>query len=63
VSDLLLGVDGRVLLQCMLNKYNVKMWAAFIRFGIGFSGCLLCMQQWLFGFRRNGEISSLVGGF
>jgi hypothetical protein len=44
VSDLLLGVVGRVLLQCMLNKYNVKMWTAFM-FRIGFSGCLLCMQQ------------------
>jgi hypothetical protein len=62
VSDLLLGVDGRVLWQCMLNKYNVKVWAAFM-FRIGFSGCLLCMQQWLFGFHRNGEISSLAGGF
>jgi len=45
VSDLLLGLDGRVLLQCMVNKYNVKMWAAFIRLRIGFSDCLLCMQQ------------------
>jgi len=62
VSDLLLGVDGSVLWHCMLNKHNVKVWAAFM-FRIGFSGCLLCMQQWLFGFHRNGEISSLAGGF
>jgi len=45
VSDLLLGVDGRVPLQCTLNKYNVKVWAAFM-FRMHATVTLWVPQKW-----------------
>jgi hypothetical protein len=36
-----LGVDGRITLECIFEKLNVKMWTGFIWFRIRSSGGLL----------------------
>jgi hypothetical protein len=36
-----LGVDGRIILKCMLKKKGVRVWAGFIWLRTGTSGGLL----------------------
>jgi hypothetical protein len=36
-----LGVDGRIILECMLGKYGERVWTGFMWFRIETSGGLL----------------------
>jgi hypothetical protein len=36
-----LGVDGRIILRCVLKKKGVRVWTGFIWLKIGISGGLL----------------------
>jgi hypothetical protein len=33
-----LGVDGKIILQCILNKYDVMIWTGFLWLELGTSG-------------------------
>lgn len=52
-----LAVDGWIVLQFILKKYDGTVWPGFMSLSSGFSGGLLRIRQWTFLFHKRPEIS------
>jgi hypothetical protein len=55
LEDLVL--EGKIMLECILNKLDEKLWTALFWPMMGTNGEILCTQLCAFGVPRTGDIS------
>jgi hypothetical protein len=50
-----LGVDKRIIINCVINKWAFRMWYVFMRLAMGTSGGFLWVWYEPYGFMKRGE--------